>query len=631
MNNKLEILLNELVDEKYHTAHELANSVNVSEKTVRLRIKELNEILCSHGGTVTSKSNMGYKLTILCQDKFHNFFDCSHKEKRPTTSTERVPYILAVLLYEKGYIKIDDLCERFYVSRNTMSADLKKVEYILNIHHLTLKRRPNYGLLIKGSEFDKRRCIATSLIKHNNFIDPDGTKQKKLTILANIILDSVHKYNLHISEVSLEDITFHFYISINRASMDFPVVIDNDKIVKQVKEEVRKATEDIILRIQETIHGYFSESEVAYLILHMGAKLSSSAYKNQESNLVISRKIDELSSCMLEMIQQSFNIDFRNNLELRMSLNQHMVPLDIRMQYGIPLSNPLLHEIKKGYAFAYTMAATACITLSEHYHTSIPEDEIGYLAIIFELALEQKDKKVDKKNIVMVCASGKGTTQLFMYKYTRAFGKYINNIYECTAYELEYFDLVGKEIDYIFTTVPISLNVPVPVFEVNLFLEDKDIVAYREIFETINNSFLSEFYYRQLFLTGIKATTKEEIIKILCQHTDKHFQLPAEFYNAVMKREAMGQTDFGNLVAIPHPFQVMTKQNFVTVGILEKPIWWGNKEVQVVFLISISSDEHVDAEQFYQLTTRLLFDAKSIQYLIDNPRFDVLMSLLGGA
>ena len=131
MNNKLEILLNELVDEKYHTAHELANSVNVSEKTVRLRIKELNEILCSHGGTVTSKSNMGYKLTILCQDKFHNFFDCSHKEKRPTTSTERVPYILAVLLYEKGYIKIDDLCERFYVSRNTMSADLKKVEYIL--------------------------------------------------------------------------------------------------------------------------------------------------------------------------------------------------------------------------------------------------------------------------------------------------------------------------------------------------------------------------------------------------------------------------------------------------------------------------------------------------------------------
>ncbi|HBC0022750.1 TPA: PRD domain-containing protein, partial [Enterobacter hormaechei subsp. steigerwaltii] len=426
-------------------------------------------------------------------------------------------------------------------------------------------------------------------------------------------------------------ITSHFYISINRANMNFPVVIDDDKIVKQVKDEVKQATKDIVLRIQETMRSYFSEAEVDYLVLHMGAKLSSSAYKNQESNLVISRKIDELSSRMLEMIQKSFNIDFRNNLELHMSLNQHMVPLDIRMQYSIPLSNPLLHEIKKECAFAYTMAATACIVLSEHYHNSIPEDEIGYFAILFELALEKKDKKVDKKNIVMVCASGKGTTQLFMYKYTKAFGKYINNIYECTAYELEYFDLVGKEIDYIFTTVPISLNVPVPVFEVNLFLEDKDIVAYREIFETSNNAFLSEFYYSQLFLTDIKATTKEETIRILCQHTDKHFHLPAEFYNAVMKRETMGQTDFGNLVAIPHPFQVMTKQNFVTVGILEKPIWWGHKEVQVVFLISISSDEHVDAEQFYQLTTRLLFDAKSIQYLIDNPRFDVLLSLLGGA
>ncbi|HAV1630995.1 TPA: PRD domain-containing protein, partial [Enterobacter hormaechei subsp. steigerwaltii] len=212
----------------------------------------------------------------------------------------------------------------------------------------------------------------------------------------------------------------HFYISINRANMNFPVVIDDDKIVKQVKDEVKQATKDIVLRIQETMRSYFSEAEVDYLVLHMGAKLSSSAYKNQESNLVISRKIDELSSRMLEMIQKSFNIDFRNNLELHMSLNQHMVPLDIRMQYSIPLSNPLLHEIKKEYAFAYTMAATACIVLSEHYHNSIPEDEIGYFAILFELALEKKDKKVDKKNIVMVCASGKGTTQLFMYKYTKA-------------------------------------------------------------------------------------------------------------------------------------------------------------------------------------------------------------------
>ncbi|MVZ80319.1 PRD domain-containing protein, partial [Escherichia coli] len=146
------------------------------------------------------------------------------------------------------------------------------------------------------------------------------------------------------------------------------------------------------------------------------------------------------------------------------------------------------------YAFSYTMAATACIVLTEYYHTSVPEDEIGYFAILFELALEKKGRKVDKKNIVVVCASGKGTTQLFMYKYKQAFGKYINNIYQCTAWEMECFDFEGKDIDYVFTTIPVNLKVPVPVFEINLFLESKDIAAYSEILEAGSNAFLHEYY-----------------------------------------------------------------------------------------------------------------------------------------
>ncbi|MVZ47543.1 transcription antiterminator BglG, partial [Escherichia coli] len=152
-------------------------------------------------------------------------------------------------LNSRGYMKLDDLCELFYISRNTISTDLKKVDYILHIHHLTLERRPNYGLIIKGSEFDKRMCIANSLIKRNDFMNDDGKKTQKLEMIGSIILDVIHKYDLHISEVSLEDLVSHVFIAIERAEQDFPVTIDNEKIKKQVKNEVAQATRDIVICI----------------------------------------------------------------------------------------------------------------------------------------------------------------------------------------------------------------------------------------------------------------------------------------------------------------------------------------------------------------------------------------------
>jgi lichenan operon transcriptional antiterminator len=54
----------------------------------------------------------------------------------------------------------------------------------------------------------------------------------------------------------------------------------------------------------------------------------------------------------------------------------------------------------------------------------------------------------------------------------------------------------------------------------------------------------------------------------------------------------------------------------------------GNNEVQVIFLISISSEEDSEIGRFYQLTTKLLFDGEALQQLLNDQRFEVLMSLL---
>ena len=627
MNAKLNMLLQELSRVNYRSAESIADKLGVSEKTVRIRVKELNDYLTNFGAAVLSGRGQGYKLEIIDEEKFHSLTE-KRSEKLPTTSTERVPYILAFLLNRVDYIKIDDICEFLYVSRNTLIADLKRVEYVLNMYNLKLERRPNYGIIIQGSEFDKRVCMANSLVKWNDFVIGDSRKHAEMHIVGGIILNAINKYKLRLSEISFDNLVIHTYIAIRRIKRNCGISFDTRQADIVIGEDVLKASEEIANQIQSHFGIIYDSNERTYLAIHFCAKMSSGSGGKYEPNVVISGKIDELVQKMIFAVYESFKFDFRGNLELRMNLNQHMVPFDIRMQYGIPLKNPMLQQIKKEYALAYTIASGACTVLNEYYNKNIDENELGYFAILFALAIEKQDKILDKKNVVVVCVSGKSSSQLFLYKYRQAFGKYIDKIFESTVYELENFDFIGNQIDYVFSTVPIHTKVPVPVFEVNLFMESKDIITYSEIFEKGSSHFVHHYYRRELFFPELNCKTKDEVIKELCSHAARYYELPEDFYNAVMKREEMGQTDFGNLIAIPHPYKIITKDHFVAVGIMKEPIWWGHNEVQVVFLIALSTDTDKDIEKFYQLTTSFLFNPEKIAALIQNPDFDVLYHLL---
>ena len=80
----------------------------------------------------------------------------------------------------------------------------------------------------------------------------------------------------------------------------------------------------------------------------------------------------------------------------------------------------------------------------------IKEDEIGYIAVSFALALErQKAKEWAPKNILIVCASGKGSAQLLAYRYQQKFGKNLGRVQTCDVIGLRSVNF--SKIDYVFS------------------------------------------------------------------------------------------------------------------------------------------------------------------------------------
>lgn len=96
----------------------------------------------------------------------------------------------------------------------------------------------------------------------------------------------------------------------------------------------------------------YPEQEVRYLAIHLASKQTS-------QNFVIDSDVQDAVTEMLEEIYQIFQMDFRDDLELILSLSTHLVPLIIRIKYGMRLKNPLLKEIRQRYSLAYTIAVQA--------------------------------------------------------------------------------------------------------------------------------------------------------------------------------------------------------------------------------------------------------------------------------
>lgn len=51
-------------DYKYHSASEIANELNCSEKTIRNEIKELRDIFLANGAKIQSQKGKGYRFLI---------------------------------------------------------------------------------------------------------------------------------------------------------------------------------------------------------------------------------------------------------------------------------------------------------------------------------------------------------------------------------------------------------------------------------------------------------------------------------------------------------------------------------------------------------------------------------------
>ena len=129
-----------------------------------------------------------------------------------------------------------------------------------------------------------------------------------------------------------------------------------------------------------------------------------------------------------------------------------------------------LLQIKREMINGYEIALCASQVFHELYSADVDEEEIGYLAVYFTMALERMKNNAAKKKVAVICSTGRGTAKLIQYKLVQRYKYRIEDILLISLYELETMDLAN--IECIISSLPLYKDYGIPVFYLSAIIDE---------------------------------------------------------------------------------------------------------------------------------------------------------------
>lgn len=588
MDARVKQLVNMIEDAQPVAVAVLAKRLEVSERAVRNYIHRANDKLAGVARIVGSKGQ--YRIDVAHADELARLLDGAALAHPgiPDTRDGRVSFLLNDLLMRSQWVTIEEYADLLYVSARTLSNDMRLVEQKLAQFDLMLEKRPRYGIRVAGGESQRRLCLA-SLVRPVLPDTDDAELAERLRAIAACVDDALTASPVTVSSLAFRNLIMHLYIALGRIEQGCYV----------------PAAESDVLKLE-------------------GTRVP------EKGSAVISDEMWEIASEMVCAVNDEFRFDFSSDLELRMNLARHIGPLGYRLEYHMHMDNPMLPDIKTRFPLAYSMAAGTSQVLERHFGSQPSDEELGYIAMAFALALEQQADQPRRKRILIVCASGAGSARMLEHQYRKQFGMYIESIETCDVARVGTLDF--SHIDYVFTTVPLNVKLPVPVREADFFLETSDVNAIRKVLsdDAAQSDSVSSFFSRALFFNRVEASSKQAVLRYLSERAVESGRVDAQFAQEVAERESASATSFGNGVAMPHGMHPLSAEAFVAVGLLEHPILWDEygHEVDIVFMVSFARSGGDEARILSSLLAEIFMDRQGVERLRERRSWHELMALV---
>lgn len=608
---------NELV-----TSKALAASTGMSERSVKTYLKEVADFCEQNSMVLDRKPGKGMK-PCFSDAQIGKILDVAGRRSAAVSQKKRQNYISYILLSGWDTYTYALFSEELNVSKNVIMDDINELDAELLLYGIKVHRTAGYGIYATGSELDIRKAMRHFCrypISDKQVIKTDDHRlsRRAAEVIANnfrsvnlsMAIDVIHHVERRF-DIIFTDYTFQMlaeYIAIALFRVDVEKELKSGEQEQQVQKNGFIMTEHENMAKEaagflERYHGIsLSQPEIMYL-----AMLFSCA--EGQNRVVMS--CEEALSIEDEMIVYLSNLLAANLIEnelLRESMRSFLPGSIARTHFGIEIDNPFLSDITQSYASLFTV----CFTVSRYYEKytgAMPsEDEIAFIALQVGGALHRNPMTV---RAVLIGAAGYATGSIIA-------GKIENRVPDVRIVSILSSDRIEHIDEYDCDLILSTIDTQADIHNDMRFLYVSPLISAQDEKNIRNKCFelmtgqsaevseFSQMLSEEFIIFEKKAKNRKDVLKRACQLLINKGIVQSEFARDVLEREKVEATAVGCNIAIPHGKPEHVNRCQILVIRLDKPIEWGERMADMIFLLAINFDSVNTTKAFFHDFTKLL-------------------------
>jgi hypothetical protein len=604
MNARQIFLLEFLLKQnEYLSANQLSEKYGVSTKTVYQDIDKINYFL--EEGALNSRiikvPRKGIKLSADEERKRIHAFLLENKFESGAenyTPEYRESEIIKRLFINQDKLDIYEFAEEMFVTESTVHRDIDKLEN--NLGEFDLKIRIKHDCFyVDGDEWSIRKALYS-------YITQNQTIRSEKGLEGFFTKGDVEKCREAIDRLSQK---YHHQFSDDYSWLLLTECLVFKKRTDQ-KNYLTKRTSNLINDLSHLEVYFFSGelleniidkpfSEISpYEIEAMAYSLLAYGFSIQSADYI--QNVEEQVNELIEKVSSLLSLDLTKDKHLKLMLSNHISKMIFRLRNQIYITNPAIEEIKKQYSSLFNVIWIAIRDLGKYYEINIPNEELAFIVIHFQLAIEKILKPL---NVVVICQNGIATSELIMSKLHKIFDAdaKITNI---SVREIDFYDL--SNIDLIISTISLP-DITIPVIEVSPILTKGEIESIRSFYTdhmTDNYTLMRTSLDGRKFnmeslqtliktpkLIHVSLKNKKECIEKMIDECDLSNRRIQGFKESILERETLGSTSVYTGVALPHCDPRFVNHSELIFMTLDKPINWGKNNVKLIILIAVAEND----------------------------------------
>ena len=563
----------------------MSEYLGVSVKTLKNQLKELAEILKEFGVDIRFVS--GNQLMVRGHEKFAEVLSVSI----PRFEMEFERRFLLLLVLHDNFLTIQEIADELLVSKSYAEKHLAS---IMKKYPEDIQAQRHYGIRYAASQNKRREVFVKILFPYlfgedyivaleqfNNLHFPlfhyFTRKQMERTRGAVLQLQGLEWFQL--TDESLQQLFLYILFLARHAdsgNTERPAAIQEDFINTQEFDG-----------LFEWIPGWCQEfglpdskEELRYMYtLLLSLRKQKIACQDQ-----IMEKMRHPIQEILKGITERLSVDFCNDEDLIEGLSSHIYTTILRGNHlDIETDAYMVKSMKRQYPFGFEMAAIAADYIADMYNLSMKENDLIYLAIHFQAAIERMKDEGEKTKIIIVCHFGAAAARIIRSKIERKLvGVKVTGMYSLQ----EFKSLSHLDCDCIVTTERI-LKADFPIIYISMALSEREMRKIEEGIKEIQVNHLLELNILEAIILPIEEKDMESAIRVMVQPLQEEDFVTEEYMQSVLSREEMSSTSL-NYIALPHGNPAMVQNTRLVIGRMNQPLLWDDSKVSCAFLFAVS-------------------------------------------